>query len=497
MANQNAYRDENDVPSILLVDDVTGETIRGVTDEDGNLYVMGSIAEATVPDGGTGLTSLTPYAVLTGGTTSTSAMQQVSGLGTSGQVLTSNGAGALPTWQSTGGGAGTVTDVSVVTANGVSGSVANSTTTPAITLTLGAITPTTVNKVTLTTPASGSTLTIADGVTFTVNNTITIDSAGDKTLGINNSLTFAGTDSTTMTFPAASGTVLTADSTATVTNKSIDVGQLTGQLAVANGGTGAATLTANNVILGNGTSAVQFVAPGTSGNVLTSNGTTWTSAAPASGGTARRNLNLLLTVAQTLQYGTTPVVSDRINGITCVPAASSAAQSVMAINPEAVANLDFYDQDPEINITAQYSSGSGTGNGRFYFGDIGSSNPADGNAPVRTLTTKSMFVVGITSSGTTTFYAVNASGTTNTNTALTGITASDVNHWRVVADSGTNIKYYCNYTLKATHTTNLPSGDNAATDELMLFGVGNDTGDSTSRAGRFGFLDVLLNSPTG
>jgi hypothetical protein len=46
---------------------------------------------------------------------------------------------------------------------------------------------------------------------------------------------------------------------------------------VAQGGTGLATLTANNVLLGNGTSAVQAVAPGTSGNVLTSNGTTWQS----------------------------------------------------------------------------------------------------------------------------------------------------------------------------------------------------------------------------
>jgi hypothetical protein len=43
-----------------------------------------------------------------------------------------------------GGGSGTVTSVSVVTANGVSGSVATATTTPAITLTLGAITPTSV-----------------------------------------------------------------------------------------------------------------------------------------------------------------------------------------------------------------------------------------------------------------------------------------------------------------------------------------------------------------
>lgn len=51
-------------------------------------------------------------------------------------------------------------------------------------------------------------------------------------------------------------------------------------LNVASGGTGLNTLTANNVILGNGASSVQFVAPGTSGNVLTSNGTTWASSPP-------------------------------------------------------------------------------------------------------------------------------------------------------------------------------------------------------------------------
>ena len=53
-------------------------------------------------------------------------------------------------------------------------------------------------------------------------------------------------------------------------------------LPVASGGTGATTLTSNNVILGNGTSAVQFVAPGSNGNVLTSNGTTWVSSANTS-----------------------------------------------------------------------------------------------------------------------------------------------------------------------------------------------------------------------
>jgi hypothetical protein len=62
------------------------------------------------------------------------------------------------------------------------------------------------------------------------------------------------------------------------------VSNLTGTLPVANGGTGRNTLTANNVILGNGTGTVNFVAPSTSGNVLTSNGTTWTSAALPAGG---------------------------------------------------------------------------------------------------------------------------------------------------------------------------------------------------------------------
>lgn len=52
-----------------------------------------------VTNGGTGASSLTAYAVLCGGTTSTGAVQSVASVGTAGQVLTSNGAGALPTFQ--------------------------------------------------------------------------------------------------------------------------------------------------------------------------------------------------------------------------------------------------------------------------------------------------------------------------------------------------------------------------------------------------------------
>lgn len=63
-----------------------------------------------------------------------------------------------------------------------------------------------------------------------------------------------------------------------------DITSLTGlttALTVAQGGTGANSITSKGVVIGNGTSAVTTVAPSTSGNVLTSNGTDWVSSAPA------------------------------------------------------------------------------------------------------------------------------------------------------------------------------------------------------------------------
>jgi hypothetical protein len=51
-------------------------------------------------------------------------------------------------------------------------------------------------------------------------------------------------------------------------------------LVPADGGTGRSSLTDKAVIVGAGTAAVNFVSPGTSGNVLKSDGTSWTSAAP-------------------------------------------------------------------------------------------------------------------------------------------------------------------------------------------------------------------------
>jgi hypothetical protein len=91
------------------------------------------------------------------------------------------------------------------------------------------------------------------------------------------------------TSPTLVTPVLGTPSSGTLTNATglPIVAGTTGTLSVARGGTGATTLTLNNVVLGNGTSAPLFVAPGTSGNVLTSNGTTWQSTTPAASGASK------------------------------------------------------------------------------------------------------------------------------------------------------------------------------------------------------------------
>lgn len=59
---------------------------------------------------------------------------------------------------------------------------------------------------------------------------------------------------------------------------------VSGTVAVANGGTGRNTLNIGAVLLGNGTGNVNFVAPGTDGNVLTVSGGVWVSQAGGGGG---------------------------------------------------------------------------------------------------------------------------------------------------------------------------------------------------------------------
>lgn len=127
--------------------------------------------------------------------------------------------------------------------------------------------------------------------------------------------------------------------------------KVTGTVGVANGGTGASTLTLNNVLLGNGTSALQVVAPGASGNVLTSNGTTWSSSSPqnlantisgqvqvANGGTGMASLALngaiYASSATTMTSGTLPLTHGGTG-------ATSASTALTALGAAPIASPTF------------------------------------------------------------------------------------------------------------------------------------------------------------
>lgn len=80
-----------------------------------------SFGVASVSGGGTGTDTIAPYSVVCGGVTSEGPLQTVSGTGTAGFVLTSNGNGALPSWQvapAGGGGSGAAIAIQVITATG-------------------------------------------------------------------------------------------------------------------------------------------------------------------------------------------------------------------------------------------------------------------------------------------------------------------------------------------------------------------------------------------
>lgn len=243
----------------------------------------------------TSATAASTYAPLTG--TGTSGTWGISVTGTAANItatsnstLTTLSALSLPGSQVSGNISGNAANVTgtVAIANGGTGA-----TTAANALTsLGAYpssNPSGYTSNTGTVTSVGGTGTVSG---LTLSGTVT--TSGNLTLGGTLSVTpsnFASqTANTFLAAPnGAAGTptfraLVAADVPTLNQNTTGTAANVTGTVAVANGGTGSTTLAANNVLLGNGTSALQVVAPGTSGNVLTSNGTTWVSSAPSGGG---------------------------------------------------------------------------------------------------------------------------------------------------------------------------------------------------------------------
>jgi len=249
----------------------------------------------------------------------TPALSGTTGFGTAGQVMISNGSGAANTWSSTPTLIGTnftgipnaaltnssITFGATAAALGSTVSAFNAISIGATTASTGAFTTlsasSTVSGVGFSNylaapPAIGST-TANTGAFTTLSASSTISGVGfsnylaaPPAIGGTTPAAITGTTITANTQFSGAGTGLTgtaaglsiggnAATATTATN-------ISGIAAVANGGSGSSSLTANSVMLGNGTAALSgnMVAPGASGNVLTSNGTTWTSAAASATG---------------------------------------------------------------------------------------------------------------------------------------------------------------------------------------------------------------------
>ena len=132
---------------------------------------------------------------------------------------------------------------------------------------------------------------------------------------------------------------------------------VSGTLPVANGGTSLTTLTANNVMLGNGTSAPTFVAPSTNGNVLTSNGTTWQSTAPASG--VSLSANNTWTGTQTFS-GTSSAQAIVLNDAAEVATVSATAATGTINYDITTQSVLYYTSNASANWTVNFRASSGT-----------------------------------------------------------------------------------------------------------------------------------------
>jgi hypothetical protein len=141
-------------------------------------------------------------------------------------------------------------------------------------------------------------------------------------------------------------------------------------LAVNSGGTGKNTLALNNVLLGNGTSALQTVAPSTSGNVLTSNGTTWTSAPLNFDKSLTESGYQKLPGGLILQWGVTATISTSNRTITVTFPIAFTAQCFMAVASKVGTNTN----DQGGALTTNYTTTTMSVTNPASYNGVGTSN---------------------------------------------------------------------------------------------------------------------------
>lgn len=231
---------------------------------------------ASVGFGGTGDLTFTAYGLICGGTTATGPLQNVVGLGTATQILTSNGAGALPSWQAAPAGgvtsiAGTANQITASAATGAvtlstpstftaPGSIASTTSLTAgnaFTVTTGAVTITPFN-------AAGVLYNSAAGVLSThatLANAVQVGSGGqlaDVAVGATGTV-LAGNTAAAPTFQTLSGLAATS-----ITG--------TANQITASASTGAVTLSIPSAFTAPGSITATTTVTATSGNITISSG---------------------------------------------------------------------------------------------------------------------------------------------------------------------------------------------------------------------------------
>ena len=347
-------------------------------------------------------------------------------------------------------------------------------TSPSLTTpTLGVASATSINKMAITAPATSSTLAVADGKTFTVNNTITL----------------AGTDSTTITLPATTGTVALNNQTFFIGSTSIAINRatasqsLTGITSIDGYATGLAGGNATTLLgalpYQSAANTTTLLSPNTTAtkNFLTQTGNGTNGAAPSWGTLAAGDI-------PSFNLGTTSITFNRasatqsLTGITSIDgyAAGITGGTIGQIPYQSAANTTVF-LSGNITTTPNFVTSTGTGSAA--------------QAPTLTSSTGTGSVVLGTNPTITAPTSGNASSTTDADATVdasttelyayvqsTSATARTINISNLTA--GRKVTLYLKNTNAATKVINIAASTTAASFASVNLSKGDAGGASAT-----------------